>query len=156
MQHPDSLIYEAKRIINNAQADSAVFQYTLQYLFNLYNSSNIMGFDQIFVAIAETYYLSGQAHWADSSFLSKIEERVIKLKPNLLGQKAPNLKLLSPDGNYYSLHDVDAKATILYFWDPDCGHCKKVTPKLHEYYQQVWDKGIEVFAVYTQIEIEEW
>ena len=156
MQHPDTLIVEAKRIIEYAKADSVVFQYTLQYLFNLYNSSNIMGFDQIFVAIAESYYLAGYATWADSAFLEKISERVIKLKPNLLGQKAPNLKLPSIDGQYYTLHDIDAKATILYFWDPDCGHCKKITLKLHEYYEEVWDQNVEVYAVYTQIDKKEW
>lgn len=156
LQHPDSIVLETHRIIENARADSVVFQYTLQYLFNLYNSSNIMGFDQIFVDIAENYYLAGDATWADSSFLAKIAERVIKLKPNLIGQKAPNLKLPSYDGQYYTLDEVDAKVIILYFWDPDCGHCKKVTPKLHEYYQEVWEQGVEVYAVYTQIDKDEW
>ncbi|NOZ46516.1 MAG: redoxin domain-containing protein [Chlorobi bacterium] len=156
LQHPDSIIAEAHRILEAARADSLVFQYTLQYLFNKYNSSNIMGFDEVFVDIAENYYLAGDATWADSAFLAKVAERLIKLKPNLLGQKAPNMKLPSPDGRYYNLYDIDAKAILVYFWDPDCGHCKKVIPKVHEYYEQVWDQGVEVFAVYTQIEKEKW
>ena len=38
-----------------------------------------MGFDQIFVDIAENYYLSGEAVWADSTFLAKIEEYYVFL-----------------------------------------------------------------------------
>jgi thiol-disulfide isomerase/thioredoxin len=36
----------------------------------------------------------------------------------------------------------------LYFWDPECGHCKKVTPKLVKLYnQKLKYRDIEVFAV---------
>jgi thiol-disulfide isomerase/thioredoxin len=36
----------------------------------------------------------------------------------------------------------------LYFWDPECGHCKKVTPKLVTLYNEKFkNRNIEVFAV---------
>ncbi|MFT5582224.1 MAG: thiol-disulfide isomerase/thioredoxin, partial [Psychromonas sp.] len=38
--------------------------------------------------------------------------------------------------------------TILYFWDPECGHCKKSTPKLEVLYKEkLKDRNVEIFAV---------
>ncbi|MCK4661381.1 MAG: DUF5106 domain-containing protein [Bacteroidales bacterium] len=156
VQNPDSIIKETGKLIEKAKVNDEFFQYIVQLIFNHYNSSNIMGMDRIFVNIAEKYYLSGQATWADSTFLKKIEERVIKLKPNLIGKIAPDLRMITIDGNITTLHQSSKKFTILYFWEPDCGHCKKIIPKLHKLYQKYWEKGVEVFAVYTQVEKEKW
>jgi len=35
---------------------------------------------------------------------------------------------------------------LIYFYDPDCGHCKKETPKLKKFYDET-DYDVEVFAV---------
>ena len=52
---------------------------------------------------------------------------------------------------------MDAKYTILYFWDSGCGHCKKATPKLKKYYEEnAKSIGLEVFAVGTELELKEW
>jgi len=45
---------------------------------------------------------------------------------------------------------------MLYFWDYSCGHCKKVTPKLMEWYLKSKSKGVTVFAVGTETNAEEW
>jgi thiol-disulfide isomerase/thioredoxin len=156
IQNPDTINKEADVVIAIADTNEEFFQYTLQFIFNHFTQSNIMGMDKVFVHLAENYYINGRAHWADTAFLRKIGERVIKIKPNLIGQKAIDLKMVTMDGSWASLYSVDAKYTILYFWDPDCGHCKKVTPKLHDLYEKLFDKGVEVFSVYTQVNKEEW
>ena len=116
-----------------------------------------MGMDAAFVTLAKKYYLSGKASWADSTLLSNIRERVIKLQFNLLGSKAKDLKMKNIDGEMTTLHEVEAKYTVLYFWEPDCGHCKKSTPRLKtDIYDKFHDQGLEIFAVYTQDKKEEW
>jgi alkyl hydroperoxide reductase subunit AhpC len=59
---------------------------------------------------------------------------------------------------FYGLHDVKAKYTILTFWDPDCGHCKKEIPKLYESYEKLKSFGAEVYAVATMPveEVNKW
>ncbi len=156
-QIPDSVVKEANRVIDMAGDNKEVEKYLIQFTFNTVNESKVMGMDAAMVALAERYYLSGYADWVDEEFLTKLEERVTKLKPNLIGNKAPDLKLLSPNNEYYKLNEVYAKLTILVFWEPDCGHCKKEIPKLKE---EVWDKfgdqGVKIFAVFTQHEKEKW
>jgi thiol-disulfide isomerase/thioredoxin len=78
------------------------------------------------------------------------------LKPILIGKKVKNIILNDNNGIVRSLYDVKSKYTILYFWDPDCGHCKKVTPLLKELYDSVKTKGVQVYAVCTEVEIDKW
>ena len=53
---------------------------------------------------------------------------------------------------------MDAKYTVLVFWDPNCGHCKKEIPKLARDYEKWKEEGrdIEVFSVSTEFENEDW
>ncbi|WP_075602825.1 TlpA family protein disulfide reductase [Saccharicrinis aurantiacus] len=156
-QMPDSLSKEAKRIVKLAEGNSEMEKYLIQYTFNLVNESKVMGMDAAMVDLAETFYLSGKADWVDQEFIDKLQDRVSKLKPNLLGNTAPDLKLYTPNKEAYKLSEVFANYTILVFWEPDCGHCKKEIPKIKELvYDKYQDKGVKVFAVYTQFETEHW
>ncbi len=157
-QIPDSIAKESKRIIDMAEGNTEMQKYLIQFCFNMVNESKVMGMDRALVDIAETYYLSGKADWVDDEFLSKLTERVNKLKPNLIGNVAPELKLIdSNNTSYYRLSEVYANYTILVFWEPDCGHCQKEIPKLKELvYDKYADEGVKIFAVYTQVETEDW
>jgi len=147
---PDSIIPEVVKIIEISKANKEVFQYVLQFLGNKFATSNVMGFDAIFVAIAEKYYLTGQAWWADKKMLDNIQKKVTDLKPNLIGKQCPNLTLPDMSGVIRRLSDVKAKITVLYFYDSSCAHCKKVTPEVKKLYDTFKPKGLEVYAVYTQ------
>ena len=156
LQIPDSINKEADMIIAKAKANDEIFKYTVNYITYTYETSNIMGMDAVFVHMARNYYTPDQAFWVDSTQLYKITDKAKTLEPLLLGKKAQNLVMKDMNGKYRSLHDVNAKYTILYFWDPDCSHCKKATPKLAEYYQKVKSNGVEVYAVCTEVETDKW
>lgn len=153
---PDSVIQESKMILDKASDNEEVFKYTLQMLFNKYNNSNIMGMDKVFVFYAENYYLDGKAPWADEEWLTKVKERVNEIKPNLIGNKAHEIKLLSPEGEPISMQMINAEYLILFFFEPSCGHCKKATPKMKEIVDKYWELGVEILGIYTQIDKEEW
>lgn len=156
-QIPDSVVKESTRVIEMAEGNSEMEKFLIQYTFNMVNESKLMGMDAAMVALAEKYYLSGKADWVDSEFLTKLKDRVQKLKPNLIGNTAPDLKMVSSNNEFYRLSEVYSSLTILVFWEPDCGHCKKEIPLIKK---DVWDKyqnlGIKIFAVFTQVETEEW
>ncbi|MCD6565026.1 MAG: redoxin domain-containing protein [Bacteroidales bacterium] len=156
IQKPDSVIPEITKIVDRCRANEKVFQYVVIYLLNNFLQSNIMGMDEVFVSVAEDYYLSGEADWVDSASLVKIRDRVYKIKPNIIGHLSKDLKMETETGEWVSLHQVNAKYTVLYFWETDCGHCKIATPLLLDIYKKLKDKGLEVFAVYTQDKKQEW
>jgi thiol-disulfide isomerase/thioredoxin len=78
------------------------------------------------------------------------------LKPLLIGKTAPDITMFTRDRSPLSLHDVDAEFTIVYFWDSECGHCKRQTPKLKEFYERLNPKGVEVFAANTEADRDKW
>jgi thiol-disulfide isomerase/thioredoxin len=156
-QVPDTLLNESIKVIEQARPAPKMFNFLVSYLFNYANESEYMGMDKMMVGLAEKYYLSGEATWADEEFLSKLETRVKELKPTLIGNLSHDLKMQAYTGEYHRLHEIVAPATILVFWETDCGHCKKAIPQLHDLYQdQLRDLGVKVFAVYTQGDQPEW
>ncbi len=133
IQLPDSINREADRLLEKSAADSDMFQYVAVWMMNRFASSEIMGHDAVVVHLADKVYLAGKAPWASGEYISDLRKRIERLRPNLIGMKAPELLMGSFSGYYVSLYDVKADFTILYFWEPDCGHCKESTPKLREY-----------------------
>lgn len=156
VQTPDSIIPQVEMVVKKAKVNSDMYQYVLVYTLNNYLESKIMGLDEVFVLIADKYYLSGEAPWVDSTYMARLNDRVMKVRPNLIGRKAQDLKMETLSGEWISLHQVDRKFIVVYFWEPNCGFCKEATPKLYEIYQKYQNKGMEVLAVYTQQDKEEW
>jgi len=158
IQRPDSIIKEANKLIKLAGGNKETYRYMVAYMLGYYERSHIMGMDKVFVNIAENYYLNGKADWADSTFLAKIRDRVTKIEPNLIGNKAPDLiRMTKQDSSgFISLYQTKAEYIILVFWDPDCGHCKKAMPVIKDVYDTYKKNGVKVFAVNTQVKRKDW
>lgn len=155
-QIPDTIAVEAVNFIEKTRSDKDMFKYVVSYLYNLTNESKIMGMDAALVAIADRYYLSGEAFWAESKFLDELRENVQKIKPTIIGNIAPDLKLGSFDNQYFRLHEVNSRFTLLVFWETDCGHCQKDIPQLHKIWEDKLKSDTKVFCVYTQTKTTEW
>ncbi len=157
VKQPDSIIESAHTIIEKARANNEVFRYCVVNLTYKYETSNIMGMDAVFVDLSENYYLSGQAFWADSTLMAKITDRVDRLKPNLIGKQAPKMFLVDTLMRPVSLYSIQSDYIVLYFFDPDCGHCKKKTPVLKELYDtKLKDMGVAVVATDIKKEVDKW
>jgi len=139
---------ECDMLVNKARANKEVLKYVIWYLTYHYETSKIMGYDAIFVHMVENYYMTKEAYWVNEKVLENITKRAMSLKPVLIGKKVSNLIMPDSSGRrMYSLYDIKAKYIILYFWDPDCGHCRTQTPALGKFYDENKSKGVEVFAI---------
>ena len=147
LQIPDSINKDAYDLIEKAKKNKDLFKYIVFYITNTYERSNIMGMDAVFVFMTENYYKTKQAFWVDSVQLKKIIDRSNLLKPILIGKPAPNMLLQDTAQKNIMLYAVQAKYTILAFWDPDCGHCKKEIPKLAEIHKKYKSNNIQTYAV---------
>ncbi len=156
-KHPDSVAVAARRVIELARANDDVFRYTLVTLANKYETSNVMGMDAVFVDLSERYYLKGDAFWADSALVAKIAQRVRELKPTLLGSPAPAMHLVDTAMRAFNLRQIKSDYLVLYFYDPDCGHCKKKTPELLKLYNETLrERGVKVVAANINKDVDEW
>lgn len=157
IQRHDTIMREVTRVISLSERNKNMKRFVTATLLNYYESSRYMGMENIFVDIADKYYLSGNAEWADTVFLRKLNDKVMRMKPNLIGKVAPELKSLPTNtGEWATLSLVDARATLLIFWEPNCGHCKKVIPKVQSLYAKYKERGFFVMAFYTQHDTIAW
>ena len=107
-----------------------------------------MGMDKVFVHMVDNYYKDDIAFWMDADKIKKIQEKADEKRNTLIGIAAPELILMDTSGTWISTYkDVKTKYTLLFFYDPDCGHCKKETPKLVEFYNNHTPKNITIYAV---------
>jgi len=154
---PDSVIVDCDRLIGKTSGSEMAYQYMLQFLLNYFSEPKIMGMDAVYVHLAEQYYLSGKAPWISETNLATIEARVKELKPTLIGRQAPLIQgLKTPAGDPFELNHLNHEFLVLYFWEPDCGHCKESTPLLGSYYDQLRAIGAEVVAINTRTDTLSW
>ena len=156
MPSPDSINRQVEIILKKSESNPKVFQFVSVYLFNHFRESEIMGHDAVLLKITDDVYLSGKADWVSQDFKDKLSKDVELLRHNLIGMKARDLIMDSYLGIFVSLYDIDKDFTILYFWEPNCGHCKEATPMLKEYYNKAKDYSVEIFAVCTTSDRTTW
>ncbi len=153
----DSVKPYVYKFIENVRPSKRIFQFAVSFFLNSSINSNVMGMDALFVDIARDFYFSGEAFWATDKSMEDIRENVLFMKDNLIGQTAPDLTLESYDGEFINLHQVDSKITVLLIYEPNCSHCKVFVPEFYkEVYQKFKDKGLQVYAIYSMDDKEEW
>jgi thiol-disulfide isomerase/thioredoxin len=67
---------------------------------------------------------------------------------NIMGTAAADIMLPDTSGILTGLYDLKADYTVVVFWDPTCGHCREVLPRLDSFYRAKWKlAGLKMFAV---------
>jgi thiol-disulfide isomerase/thioredoxin len=97
--------------------------------------------------------------------LVKITDRAQKIAPNLIGRKASEFLdfygrpfMKDTSGVLNTLQEIKADYTVLVFFGPTCGHCKKEMPQTQNDVDSLTSVGydIKTFAVATEFDKEEW
>jgi peroxiredoxin len=145
----DTLTKAIDKIISKAKGNQETFKYATWICFTKYQQHEIMGLDQVYVNIYDKYIATGQMDfWMNDKLKKNVQEYVERLRRSLIGKTAPNLAMQDASFKKRELYDFKNRYTILYVFDPDCGHCKEETPKLVDFYNKNKTKfDVEVFAV---------
>jgi thiol-disulfide isomerase/thioredoxin len=157
-QISDSIIPPVMKLVERSMANEECFKVVLNHCMNYAINSKIMGMENLMVELGRRYYLNGLTEWSDSTWLKNLEEEIYKNERSLVGMKAANIVLADVNNNYDRLYNIGGtKVTILYFYEPSCGHCRKTMPKVGEFAKKYAnDPRIKVVAVYMLEDKEEW
>jgi len=166
-KHPDSIISSINTITELTKSNKEMFKFMVEFSFYKYDNDwkKIMGMDKILVHMADNYIQQNLCEWIDSTRKSIILERAEKISPNLIGRKASDF--LDPLGRpfmkdtlgiFHTLQEINADYTVLVFFGPTCGHCKKEIPKIKHDIDSLVSVGydIKTFAVATEFDKKEW
>lgn len=144
----DSIIYEIDHILAQMNETGDLYKFTLWHLTVKFDESQIMGHDAILVYLSDHYFSKGKAPWLNKDVIKNILEESDKRRVVLIGTLAKNMIMQDTNLQPRSLFDIKKDYTVIYFWDPDCGHCKKESPKLVEFYNEYSEKlDVEVYTV---------
>jgi peroxiredoxin len=147
-QHPDSLANAATKLVSKTLGDSTSFQLMMNKLIEYSSSSEILGMENIWAKLVEDYYHKGLVTWADSTHIANIEFEYMKIRFNRVGMYAFDLGLINEKGKEVDIYNLTKNYTVLYFYEPSCGHCVKTTPELYEQiYKKYANKGVDIIAV---------
>lgn len=149
VQQADTLKKVITQLVEKAKTNTETYKYLVWVLTIKYQKPEIMGLDELFVYLYDTYYASGQMDfWINEKLKKNLKDHADQLRKSLIGRTAPNLIMLDANQQPRSLYNLKNKYTIVYFFDPDCGHCKTETPKLVSFYNKNKQRfDLEVFAV---------
>ncbi len=165
---PDTVITEADRMLTRAKGNKETFKVVLTALFDTYLQSDMVAAENVWVHLAEKWFFP-YADWATPEYSSALKEEVEARKKTLIGAVAPALDVTLLPPSYFrkagvdslptvdktagekvsALSLLDGKVNLLYFWEPECGHCQIYTPELYAIYNKYKEMGMRVVTVQT-------
>ena len=155
--HPDSIKREIDYVIEMASVDREMEKYTIWYLGNKYQKSKTMCMDDVYIHIIMNYYCTGRAWWTDSAQRVKMCDEATNASFTPCNGAAPNMANYDTADQIRELYkEAGEEITIVFFWDPTCGHCKKVVPILDSIYEANKGKGWVIYAVGSENKYTEW
>lgn len=145
----DTLIKAVHRVIEKAKKNQETYKYATWTIMQKYQQPEIMGLDAVYVNVYDKYFATGEMnYWVSDKFRKSLQEYADRLRKSLIGKTGPNLTMQDASFKPRSLYDIRNRYTILYIFDPDCGHCREETPKLVSFYNKNKTRfDVEVYAV---------
>lgn len=151
-------LHSIDHTMNRAKVDSAMYAYFAKmsedHFFDDPNSPYRN--DAIYIAVLENILA-----WDGADELHKVRPRaqLALARQNMVGQAANPFSITLADGRQLPLYDVQAEYTLLYFANPDCPVCAKLTDslKVSPTVQRLLKGGrMKVVTVYTQSDLDLW
>jgi peroxiredoxin len=145
----DSIVKEINKMAQVARKNQETYKYLVWMCVVHYQNPEIMGLDAVYVQLFDKYFASKEMDfWINEKTKKNLKDHADQLRLSLIGMTAPNLIMQDQNKQPRSMHDLKNKYTILFIFDPDCGHCREETPKLVDFYNNNKKKfDLEVYAV---------
>lgn len=154
-QVSDSIAMEIDSLIEQTNGNKKVRDYLIWHFTDQYQNPKIMGLDKVFIHMADTYFSQLEITNTSESVREKILSRADQIRNLTLGSPAPNLWLVDTTDSFRTFKDITTDYLVLFFWDHECGVCKKELKVLQELYHAS-DSLFEVFAISANADFPAW
>jgi len=153
---PDTIMMAIDKMVVTAKKNPETYKYLVWNCVFMYQNPEIMGLDEVFVRLYDKYFASGEMnYWVSDKIKQNLKDYAEKLRPSLVGKTGANLIMQDQNLQPRSMYDIKNKYTILWIFDPDCGHCREETPKLVEFYTKNRTKfDLEVYSVSSDTSLQ--
>lgn len=149
----DSVNKEIDWMLGYASVSDEMTRFLLVKFINRYLKQQYMWEDAVFVHLFEKYFSQKEYSWLTPEGKKIITERAYNLMANIMGNPAENILLPDSTGTTRNLYEVKSPYTLVAFYDPNCGHCKEVLPKLDSMYRTKWKAdSLHIYAVAKEVD----
>ena len=125
VQQPDTLTKAIEKIVSKAKKNQETYKYAVWTCMFKYQQPEIMGLDEVYVNVYDKYFATGEMNfWVNDKLKKNLKEHADRLRKSLVGKTGPNLIMQDANFKPRSMYDIKNKYTVLFIFDPDCGHCK--------------------------------
>ena len=151
-------------MFDKAYPDSLMYRNLIEVTSREFETSKAIGHDAIFVHIAKNNHLAGKCTWLDEDIIKKYKMAIEDKDPLLIGKKT--VEMVLPDtsqtdtfSQWISSYKMPKKYRILWFYDQNCGTCKKEALEMKAVYdslENIGKRNFDVYAVNRTDDIEGW
>ncbi len=145
--HPDTTKALCDLIFKRLESYPEGYNYYQKYVVNSLAKMSQFRLDEVYVYLVQNYLSTGKATWANQNDVKNAQNSAMQMEKLFEGQIAPQATMFDRENNPVKLYDIQANLTLLLFYMPDCGHCKKEIPIVAKLYEQYKQKGLKVVAV---------
>ena len=142
------IMRQTDRIIQMSKVNNDVYNYVSWYLLNFYRTFYKIGMNEVFVHIADKYYLSSPANYSEE-LIKMIENQRDIFTSSMIGYNAHDFSARRVGSNdTIDIFDyAGSKPILLMFWANGCGHCDSAENAIKFYYSGLVKNGYQVFTL---------
>lgn len=148
IQIPESINKAADFVVSKTGNNREMYRYVVNYITNLYEVSNLMSSEAVFVHMVDNYYSADKAWWVNGATLYRIQDRAEVLRPLLIGKRIPNESFTDVNGQRKAIINTTADYTILYFYDSDCEDCLEGITTINREKQFYRQNNVDVWGIH--------
>lgn len=153
-QDSDTLVKYLKNFEHVLEGDNK--SYYLRFVLHRFESSKILGHENVFIDLALRNIVKQHVLF-DSVTDANILNKAKLLFPNRIGQRVSDFNMRTPGGTgTESFLSSTGLYKLIFFFDPDCHHCKEAFPLIVDFARTHADAGVHVYAMATSIDLEEY
>lgn len=138
-------------------SDSLIRQFIALKAYDHYLNSPVMGSEAVAIHLLDRWFIPGKVRMKNDFDLINARVYADFNRQSLVGMKAPELTMESPDGRTVTLFGDGAaeRFSVLYFYDTDCSKCKVESILLRNVLEDN-DFPIDLCAVYSGDDRKAW
>ena len=151
-RHIEEGQYEIMRqndlIISKAKANADIYHYVTGYLLTFYRTFFKLGINEVFVRLADKYFLADTVKGLSEENRQMIKEQRDVYNASIPGSEAVNIKVCNTlTGDSLNVLDNIKDKLLLLFWANGCGHCDSAENAIKYYYNGLKKNNITVISV---------
>ncbi len=136
-------------MLGKAEANSAVREFTLEYLIDTFNNKGLS-------KLAD-YVVDNYIDGCSKPLTERTVEKIADIKRLRVGQIAPDIVSKDTDGKTIALSALIGKDVLMvYFWASWCEGCEAENPNIVRLYNKFKERGLDIYAVALDKNKTEW